>query len=73
MLIVFYLQNPRIDGQLFLAPLGGRRPLKMKYTYGSSLCHVVSEYIWLWGSISITHGLMVSYFLHLQEGDAFWK
>ena len=35
---------------------GGRRPLELKYSYPSSLGHVVSEYIWLWGSISKTLG-----------------
>ena len=29
-------------------------PLKMKYTYQSALGHIISEYIWLWGSISKT-------------------
>ena len=38
------------------APPGGRRPLEIKYTYPSTLGHVVSEYIWLWGSISKTLG-----------------
>ena len=37
------------------------------------LCHVVSEYIWIYRSISKTLGLMACYLLHLQEGDALWK
>ena len=45
----------------------------MKYTYPSKLGHVVSEYIWLWGSISKTLGVVACIFLHLQEGDALWK
>ena len=59
------------------APSGGRRPLEMNYTSSSSLCHVVSEYIWLWQSISKTLGVVARFFLHLQEhlqeGDALWK
>ena len=30
--------------------------MEMKYTYPSTLGDVVSEYIWLWGSISKTLG-----------------
>ena len=29
----------------------------MKYTYPSTLGNVISEYIWLWGSISKTLGV----------------
>ena len=39
----------------------------MKYTFSSSLRHVVSEYIWLWQSISKTLGVVACFFLHLQE------
>ena len=56
MVMGVYLQNPRSGDLHFPAPSGGRRPLKMKYIYPSTLGHVVSEYIWLWGSISKTLG-----------------
>ena len=56
MVMGVYLQNPRSGGLHFPAHSGGRRPLKMKYTYPSALGHVVSEYIWLWGCISKTVG-----------------
>ena len=45
----------------------GRRPLEMKFTYPDTLGHVVSEYIWLWQSISKTLGVVACLFLHLQE------
>ena len=40
------LQNPRIRCLLLLAPSGGGCPFEMKYTYPSTLGHVVSEYVW---------------------------
>ena len=56
MVIRVYLQNPRSGFLLFMHLQEGnalrRRPLEMKYTYPSNLSHVVSEYIWLCGSIS---------------------
>ena len=67
-----YLQNPR-NGCLCPAPSGGRRPLGMKYTYPNTLGLVVSEYIWLWESISKTLEVVAHFVLHLQEGDALWK
>ena len=39
----------------------------------SPLRHLVSEYIWIYRSISKTLGLMACYLLHLQEGDTLWK
>ena len=73
MAIGFYLQNP-VSGCLFCpAPSGGRRPLELKYAYPSTLGDVVSEYIWLWESISKTLGVVACFVLHLQEGDALWK
>ena len=33
-------------------------PLEIRCTYSSSLGHVVSEYIWLWGSIMKTLGII---------------
>ena len=68
-----YPQNPRSGCLLFLAPSGGRHPLEIKCTYPSTLDHVVSECIWLWGSISKTLGVVACIFLHLQEGYALWK
>ena len=68
-----YLQNPRSGCLLFPAPSGGIRPLEMKYTHPSTLGHVVSEYIWLCGSISKTQGMVACIFLHSQKGDALWK
>ena len=61
-----YLQN-LWSGCLFFpapseVPSGGRCPLEMKYTYPSSLCHVVSEYIWLGWYISKTLGVRACYF-----------
>ena len=56
MVMVVYLQNPRSGGLHFPAPSGGIRPLEMKYTYPSTLGHVVSESIWLWESVSKTLG-----------------
>ena len=55
-----------------LALSGGRRPLEMKYTFPNTLSHVVSEYIWFWGSIFKTLGVVACLFLQLQEGDALW-
>ena len=64
MVMEVYLQKPR-SGFLFSpAPLGGRRLLEMKYSYPSTLGHVVLEYIyiyiyiWLWSSISKTLGVV---------------
>ena len=51
-----YLQTPRSGCFLFPAPSGGRRPLEMKYTYPSTLGHVLAEYIWFWEFISKTLG-----------------
>ena len=48
----FYLQNPSSSCLSFLAPSGGRCPLKIKYTYPTTLGHAVSEYILLSNSIS---------------------
>ena len=56
MVMGVYFQNPRSGCLLYLAPSGGGRPLEMKCAYPSTLGHVVSEYIWLWGSISKTLG-----------------
>ena len=47
-----YLQNLKSGCLFFLATSGGRCPLKMKYTCPVTLGHVVSEYIWLWWSMS---------------------
>ena len=64
-----YIQNPQ-SGFYFSAPSGapsgGRCPLEMKYTYPSSLCHVVSEYIWLGLYSSKTHGLVACFFCTLK-------
>ena len=73
MVMGVYLQNPRSGGLYFPAPSGERCPLEMKYTYPSTLGHVVSEYIWLWGSIAKSLGVVSCMFLHHQEGDALWK
>ena len=73
MVMVIYLQNPRSGCLLFPTPSGGRRPLEMKYTYPSALVHLLSEFMWLWGSISKPLGVVAFFFLHLQEGDAPWK
>ena len=60
------LQDPRSVCLFFpgpsVAPSGGRPPLKMKYTYPSTLHHVVSEYIWVWQSISKALGVVVCFF-----------
>ena len=49
-------------------------PFEMKYTFPNTLSLVVSEYMWLWGSISKTLGVVAIIFLylqwHLQEGGA---
>ena len=46
---IVYLQNPWISCMFISAPSGapsgGKHPLKMKYPYPRSLCHVVSEYM----------------------------
>ena len=77
MVMAVYLQNPRSGFFFFPAPSGGRCPLKMNYTYPSSLCHVVSEYIWLGWPISKTLGVLACYFQHLkehlEEGSTLWK
>ena len=56
MVMKVYLQNPRSGCLFFMHLQEGdalrRRPLEMRYTYPSNLSHVVSEYIWLCGSIS---------------------
>ena len=66
-----YLQNLRSNCLLFPAPSGalsgGRHPLGKKHAFPSTLCHVVSEHIWLGWSISKTLGLVACFFLHLQE------
>ena len=62
-----YLQKPRSDRLFFLAPSGGRRPLEMKYTYPSTLGHVVSEYIWLLGSISKNQVLVACFFFTFRR------
>ena len=42
------------------------------YTYPNALGHVVSEYIWIWGSISkFMEWLLI--LLHLKEGDTLLK
>ena len=61
MVMGVYLQNPRSGCLLFPAPSGGRCPLEMKYTYPSTLGHVVSECIWLWESISQTLGVVACF------------
>ena len=73
MVMGVYLQNNRNGYLLFPTPSGGRRPLEMKYTFSITLGHVLSEYIWLWGSISKSPGVVACFSLHLQERDAPWK
>ena len=60
--------NPKSGCLFFPAPLGGRCPSEMKYTYPSTLGHVVSEYIWLWESISKTLGVIACFFPALSGG-----
>ena len=62
------------------APSGGRSPLEViyrgmpfVYTYPSTLCHAVSEYIWLWGCTIKILIVVNCFFLHLQECDGLWK
>ena len=53
MVMGVYLQNPRSGDLHFPAPSGGRCPLEMKYTYPSTLGHVVSEYtVYGYGGLS---------------------
>ena len=73
MVIGVYIQNPRRMKHLQEGDALGRSPMEMKYTYPSTPSHVVSENIWLWGSISKALGVVACFFLHLQEGDALWK
>ena len=47
MVLWVYLQNPLNGRLLFPALSGGRRPLEIKYTFPSTLGHLVSEYMWL--------------------------
>ena len=62
MVMGVYLQSPRSGSLFCLALSGGRHPLEMNYTYPSTLGHVVSEYIWLCGSISKTLGVVACFF-----------
>ena len=41
--------------------IGGGRPLEIKCSFPSTLGHVDSKYMWLWGSISKTLGLVACF------------
>ena len=41
--------------------------MEMKYTYPITLVHLLSDYIWLWDSISKTLGMIAYFIVHLQE------